>query len=237
MEQEPGQVERRLGVVGQRRAQGQAVAAHRLGLRVVARRHAALNVPDAPRVLLEIGFGRRISSRDRLRPGGTHFFKVVELAELVRHSRQDLLDGETDRLLCIRDDGVDRDRESILDLTQQRGEVGGPHAVEAARQQHRARQAVAHDPQHILRFVRLQPVDRQDHVALLREALGELRVVGETQGEEFLVAGEQVGDGALGNGDALVEQGLMDLGNRAMVAEAQAANAGDDVEAELVMGQ
>ena len=45
----------------------------------------------------------------------------MEVTELVRYAGEDLLYRQADRLLGIRDDGVDGDREGVLDLAQQVG--------------------------------------------------------------------------------------------------------------------
>ena len=74
---------------------------------------------------MPIGFGERLGS----------FFEIVELAELVRDIGQDLLYRQADWPLRIRNDGVDRHRESVLDLAQQVCEVLLARTVEAAGQQ------------------------------------------------------------------------------------------------------
>ncbi len=112
-----------------------------------------------------------------------------------------------------------------------------PLATTQADRLHRARETVPHDPEDVLPLIRLQAVDRQNDVALLPQARGELCVVGEAYSQEFLVAGKQVRDGALRDGDAPVAQRLVDLGDAAMLAVAQAADAHDNVETKLVMGQ
>ena len=74
-------------------------------------------------------------------------------------------------------------------------------------------------------------------MALVREPLLQVRLVGEVQRHQLVVARQQVGDGTRGDGDLLLPQCLVNLGDTAMVAVAQGANAGNDVEAELMMGQ
>ena len=233
MQHEPRQLERRFAVVGQRTADGKTVAAHHLRRGVLPRRDTALNLPYAPHIFLDLGLRARIGGGDRLRG----FLEIVVVTELVRHAREDLLHREADRLLGIRDHSVNRHGQGLLDLAQQVNEIGGAHAVEAARQQHRPREAVAHHPQHILVLVWLQPINGEDDVTLVGEVLLETRMVGQVHGEEFLVASKEIRDGALSNGDPRLAQSLVDLGDRAVVPVAQPPDAGDDVETELVVGQ
>ena len=74
------------------------------------------------------------------------FFEIVVLAQLMRDRRQDLLHRQANRALRIRDDTVDRHRQSIRDLTQQGGEVGLACTGEAAREQDFTRERVAQHP-------------------------------------------------------------------------------------------
>src|SRR5262249_43829016 len=61
--------------------------------------------------------------------------------------------------------------------------------------------------------------------------------VGDGQSAEFVVAVQQVADGALGKNDAAGTQGLVDLGDASVLGVAQGAREGDDVESELVVWQ
>jgi hypothetical protein len=121
-------------------------------------RHLPLDLPNAARIFLEFRLGMAISLNDRF----GRFFEVVELAELVRNARQDLLHGQANRALGIRHDGVDRDRQGLLDLAQQGGQVLLARTVEAAGQQDFTRERVAQHPEHILGLVGLEPVNGQD---------------------------------------------------------------------------
>src|SRR5512135_3294679 len=53
----------------------------------------------------------------------------------------------------------------------------------------------------------------------------------------FVVAVQEVADRAQGNGDATTRQLLVDLGDAAMLGVTEASDQGEDVEAELVVGQ
>ena len=61
--------------------------------------------------------------------------------------------------------------------------------------------------------------------------------VGGGQGAEFVVAVQEVADRAQGDDDASAHQLLMDLGDAAMLGVAEASDQGQDIEAELVVGQ
>jgi hypothetical protein len=88
-----------------------------------------------------------------------------------------------------------------------------------------------------MRFEGLETVQSQDDVTLLGDDVLETGLVGEVQSEQFFVAFEQVGDGALGDGNSALLEGAMDFGNGAMLAVAQHADESDDVKAELAVGQ
>ena len=75
-----------------------------------------------------------------------------------------------------------------------------------------------------------------DAALLAQEGVQPL-AVGRGQGAQFVVAVQEVGDGAQGDGDAAAGQLLVDLGDAAVLGVAEASDQGDDVEAELVVGQ
>ena len=102
-----------LAIVCERRAHRQAVASNRRRLLVIARDHASLNLAHATRILLELGLGVPVGLSDRF----GSFFEIVELAQLVRNARQDLLHRHANWALGIRNDGVDRHRQGLFDLT------------------------------------------------------------------------------------------------------------------------
>ena len=165
------------------------------------------------------------------------FLEIVELAQLVRGLRQDLLHGQADGALRIRDHAVDRHGQGVRDLAQQVGHVILARTVEAAREQDFAGERVAHDPQHILSLEGLEPVDGQDDPALLLEALLEPGLVREAQGEQLVVAFQQIGDGALGDSNLALAQHPMDFQDAAMLTVAQGADERDDVKPKFAVGQ
>ncbi len=179
MHRQTTKLQGRLALIRERRAYRQTVASDCLGFLLVTRAHVPFNLTHTTGVLLEFGLGMAIGLDDRL----GCFFEIVELTQLVRDVRQDLLHGQPDRALRIRHDGEDRHREGILDLAQQRGEIVLSRTVETAGQQHLTRERVAQHPEHVLGLERLEPIDGQDDVALLHEAVLQASLVSEAQGE------------------------------------------------------
>jgi hypothetical protein len=223
----------RFPIIRERRAHCQAVATDRGSSCVLTGYDLSLNLTNTARILFQFGLGMAIGLSDWL----GSFFEIVELAQLVRDVRQDLLHGEADRTLGIRYDAVDRHRQGILDLAQQVGQVLLASAVETAGKQHFPREAIAHDPEHVLRFEGLQSINGHNDMALLLEAVLEAVLISEAQSEEFFVALQQIGDGAGSDGDVQVLECLVDLWDRAMFTVAQRANVGNHIEAEFAMGQ
>ena len=223
----------RLAIIRQRRAHGQTVAADRGTSCALALRHLPLNFPHALDILLELGLGMPIGLTDRL----GSFLEIVELAQLVRERRQDLLHRQANWALGIRHDGEDRHRQRLLDLAQQIGQVLLARTVEAAGKQHLTRERIAQHPEHILRLERLETINGQDDMPLLREALLETGLVSEAQGEQFFVARQEIGDRAWSDGDMLLLESGVDFGDGAVLTVAQGADVGNHIQAEFAMRQ
>ncbi len=85
--------------------------------------------------------------------------------------------------------------------------------------------------------VGLQAVDGQDDAALRGQQPAQAAGVGQGDGQQFVVALQEVGDRPLGDGQAPGDQVLVDLGDGAVLGVAEGAEVGDDVQAELVLGQ
>ena len=83
----------------------------------------------------------------------------------------------------------------------------------------------------------LQAVDSQHDPALVAQQRAEASGVGGGQRPQFVVAFQEVGNGALGHGHAACRQGAVDLGDGAVLGMAQASDEGEDIETELVVGQ
>jgi hypothetical protein len=131
----------------------------------------------------------------------------------------------------------DRHADRGGDLAQQRGQVLARRGQQAPGEQDLARQAVAHDPQHLVPDIRLQPVERQDRSPLPGQNAAQAVIVGERGRDQLVVAVEQVGDRALRDRHPALAQAAVDLGHAAMLAVAPGADQRDDVEAELVLRQ
>lgn len=197
----------RAAIVGQRAADGEAVPPRRLRRLVVAPREGTLDGPHAAHFLLEQHFGVPVGRADRL--GG--LAEVVALAQLVGHPRQGGPHGVAERLLPVRDHPANRHRERGGDLTQERHQLGFGAAEQAARQEHRTRQAIARHPQHLVSDIGLQPVQREDGLILLAQALREAALVGQPQRHQLLVAGEQIRHAARGDRQPTGHQRPVDL--------------------------
>jgi hypothetical protein len=176
---------------------------------------------------MAVGFDNRFGS----------FFEVVELAKLVRNVGEDLLHSQTDRALGIRNDGMNWNRQGILDLAQQVGQVILACTLETASEQNLTRECVAQHPEHILRFVGLEAVQSKDDVTLTCKELLEAGLVSKAQSEQFFIALEQIDDGARSNGNVEVLECGVDFGKGAMLTIAQIANESNDIKAEFAMRQ
>src|SRR3954464_10485349 len=95
---------------------------------------------------------------------------------------------------------------------------------QALGQQDLAGEAVAQDPEDLVADVGLQAVDGQDDAALVAQQRREPLGVGGGQGAEFVIAVQQVGDGADGDDDAAAGQRAVDLGDAAVLGVAEAAD-------------
>ncbi len=161
----------------------------------------------------------------------------VELAALLGHVGQDAAHGGADGLLPVGDHAADRHRQRVSDRAQQRHQVVLAAAEQAARQQHRARQAVAQHPEHVVPHVRRPAVEGQDDLFLLRQALPQRRVVGQAQRHHLRVAPQLLGDAALGDGHAASDERPADLRDAAVLGVAQRPDQGDDIQAEFPVRQ
>ena len=131
MHREARQLQGRLAIIRERRAQRQTVPSNRLGFLILTCAQAPFNLAHAAGVLLELSLGMAIGLGDGL----GCFFEIMELAQLVRNTRQDLLHSQANRALSIRNHGVDRHRQRLLDLTQQVSQVLVSSTVETAGKQ------------------------------------------------------------------------------------------------------
>jgi hypothetical protein len=96
------------------------------------------------------------------------FPQRVVLAKLVRDPRKDLGDRQPDRLLRVADYAEHRQPRG-LDRLQQPREVGSGRLLQVGRPQDRPAEYLAHDPELLVPLLRLQPIERQNESAVLRD--------------------------------------------------------------------
>ena len=85
--------------------------------------------------------------------------------------------------------------------------------------------------------IRLQPIDRENHTPLLLQPLLDALVIHHAQGDEFFIALHQIGHTAFRDAHPTAQQRTMHLGHATVLAKALGAHGGDDVKADLAMGQ
>ena len=139
--------------------------------------------------------------------------------------------------MAIRDDAHNRDRQHLQDLAEQRSQVGFGGTQQRSRQQHLTREALANDPQHFIPDIWLQPVDGQHRAPLGAELLHEPWAVQHVQADQLFVALDQVSHAPLADFQLTCPQAAMNLGHAAVLAKALGAHGGDDVQANLAVGQ
>src|SRR5215210_3667010 len=96
--------------------------------------------------LLEFHLRMPVRFEDRV----SRLAQKMKLAELVRHAGESLLHGPADRGLPIADHARDRHAHGLRDLAQQGRKVRCGAGQQAAREQHLARETVAHHPEHLM---------------------------------------------------------------------------------------
>jgi len=91
--------------------------------------------------------------------------QVMELTQLMGNLGEDKGHCAADGFLPIGDHPSDRHRklvQLVLDFGQQGGQVALATAEQRTGQQDLLPEAVAHDPEHLMPYIRLQPIDSQD---------------------------------------------------------------------------
>ena len=202
---------------------------HRIGTRF----QLAFQGSHAPHLLLELLLGMAIRLVDRL----GRFAQVMKLAELVGNARQRRPNRPPNRVLAIGEHAADGDRQRLLDFPQQGPQILLSRAQEAPGEEHFPRQAVPHDPDDLVPHVGLQPIEGEQHAPLLAQALPEAALIGQLQRQQLVVALHEVRHGALSDIDPAGAERLMELRDRPMRRVALHSEPGNDVEAELAMGE
>jgi hypothetical protein len=165
------------------------------------------------------------------------FTQVMEVAQLIGHPGPGSCHCLADRVLAIGEAAADGHRHSLAHLGQQRLEIRDRGREEAAGHQHLAGKAITHHPQYFVADVGLEAVDGSDDAALRGQEGMQSLAGGRGQSAQLMVTVQEIGDRAQGNGDTSARQFAMDLGDASMFGVTEAADQGQDVKAELVMGQ
>jgi transposase len=231
VEPEAGRAQGRVAIIGQGAAHGQAVSAGGLGRGIGAGFELPFERPHAADLLFEFLLGMAIRFVDRL--GG--FAEVVKLAQLMRHPGQRRPDGPANGVLTVGEHRLDRHRQRLLHFAQQGGEVVLRGAEQTAGQQDLPGQAVAQDPDHLVAHVRLQPIEGQQHAALLVQPGAQPGLIGQAQGQQFFVAFHEVGHRALRDVQSAGAERLVQFRDGLMRGIALEAEPGDHVQAELTV--
>jgi site-specific DNA recombinase len=161
----------------------------------------------------------------------------VEVAELMGHAIEGLGDRVADRGLAVGDDPDDRHRQGALHRAQELHQVVPAGRPQAPGQQDLAGEHVAEHPEDLVADVRLQPVDRRDHLTGRGRDPPQPPGARAGQGQQLVVAVQEVGDAPQADRHAAAGQLGVDLRHAAALGMPKGADQGDDVEAELVLGQ
>jgi len=139
--------------------------------------------------------------------------------------------------LAVGDHAGDRHGQGRFHFSDQIRQVVGRRRQEAPGQEDLAGEAVAQDPEDLVADVGLQAIDGQDDATLLAQQRSQALGVSTGRRPEFVVAVQEVGDRALGDGQPAAGQLAVDLGEAAVLGMAEPPDGGHDIEAELVIGQ
>lgn len=112
MELKPRGGQRWSTIIGKGTAHGATIAAHHLGLGVGAPFQLPFDRPNPPHAFFQRFLGLAIGLIDGLRG----FTQIMEMTQLVRHTRQGLRHSGTDGGLAVADDPNKRHLESLLHL-------------------------------------------------------------------------------------------------------------------------
>ena len=191
------------------------------------RRSISRTLPD---LLLQLLLGVPVGLVDR--PGG--LAQVVELAQLVRHPGERLGHRLADRVLAVGHDPGDRHPAGVPHRGQQLGQVLLPGRQQALGQQDLADRQSRMTHSTSCPTSGWSPSMARITFPCAASTLLQPAVVGQGDGEQFVVPVEQVGDGPLGHGHPAADEVGADLGDGPVLGVPEAADEGDDVEPELV---
>ena len=230
---EPGSHQGRVASVGEGTPYRATGAPDDFGLRRGAPLDPTFQGAYAPDVLCEGLLGLAVGCLDRL--GG--FAPGVKVTQLVRHLGQGLGDRRTAGPWPSGHDPCNGDFQSLGDRAQQRGEVMVRRGQHATGQEHRTRETSAEDPEDFMTPIGLEASESQDDPPLRLGKAPETRRVLEGEGDQFIIALQEIGDRTGREGHPTLDQRVMDCRNTTVGPRASGTNAGEDSEAKLMLGQ
>ena len=115
MELKPRGGQRWSTIIGKGTAHGAPIAAHHLGLGVGAPGQLPCERPNPPHAFFQRFLGMASGLIDGLRG----FTQIMEMTQLVRHTRESLRHSGTDGRLAVADDSNNRHLESLLHLVNE----------------------------------------------------------------------------------------------------------------------
>ena len=162
---------------------------------------------------------------------------VVELAELVKHTREGLGDGRHQGLLLVGDHRQDR-YSDLLDLTDEGYEVVGAAAEHLAAEEGLPGEDIDDEIEDGVALAELDPVDNRQNGALLLESLAELAVLhAHLTAHQSEVVPELILHAHGGDGYAPLPEPGMDLWEAEAVTKAHRADGHDHVQPKPAPGQ
>ena len=232
MEFEPRGFQGWAAIIREGTPHGRTVAPPNFGCRVTPSVKAPFDGADPTHTLFQCFLGMAVGCIDGL----GCLAEVMKVTELVWHIGEHLRDGTADGQLAIRNDADNRHRQVLTHGPEQYGEVGLGRGQQTTGEEDFPGEAIPEDPQHLMADVRLEAIESQDDPAL---GLGDPLQAGgisEREGEQCVVALEQMGDRPWGDGHPAVAQVLMDFGQATVLRIAKSPDARNNLEAKLVLG-
>ena len=108
---------------------------------------------------------------------------------------------------------------------------------QATGQEHRARQTIAEDPEDFMAHIGLEAIEGQDDPPLRLGNAPETRRGLEGEGDQFVIALQEIGDRAGRDGQPPLDQRLMDFRHTTVGPIASGTNEGEDIKTKLMLGQ
>ena len=161
---ETGRRQRRAAIIGERTPDGTTVTPENLRFGIGASLHGPCQGAHPTDMVFEDLLGMTVG----LREGLGRFVQVVKVPQVVGPLREGLGDRRADGQRPIGHDSRHGHVQCLLDLAAQRGSVGGGGGQEATRQEPRARETSAEDPQDFLAAIGLEAIEGQANTPLRR---------------------------------------------------------------------